>query len=170
MEKKGNVWIFTSHKNISIVLLFCSKNLLFIHPSIHSFSFPPFFSLSRGGFDFIPSQHAHATPPLPTPLRIVIQKLAELAFRARDRAQRIHVQEREREVAGLAEVILDVVFLTPDVVGAECPGAVVVAGGGLSCAVLGEEGDIVNIVFGWLDGWLVWMGRESEDGKGEKVN
>jgi len=60
--------------------------------------------------------------------------------------------------------------LTPDVVGAECPGAVVVAGDGLSCAVLGEEGDIVNIVFGWLDGWLVWMGRESEDGKGEKVN
>lgn len=162
---------YQSHKKISIntLFFFSGKNLPFIHP-FPSFSFPPFFSLSRGGFNFIPSQHAHATPPLPTPLRIVIQKLAELAFRARDRAQRIHVQEREREVAGLAEVILDVVFLTPDVVGAECPGAVVVAGGGLSCAVLGEEGDIVNIVFGWLDGWLVWMGRESEDGKGEKVN
>lgn len=154
---------YQSHKNISILLLLFQQEPP-IHPSIPSFSFSRPFSLSRGG-DFIPSQHAHATPPLPTPLRIVIQKLAELAFRARDRAQRIHVQEREREVAGLAEVILDVVFLTPDVVGAECPGAVVVAGGGLSCAVLGEGGNIVNIVFVWLDGWI-GRGR----GKGEKVN
>jgi hypothetical protein len=91
---------------------------------------------------------------------------AELAARAGHGAQGIHLEEGAGEGAGLAEVVLDVVLLAADVVGAEGEGAVVVARGGVVGPEVGDveveelavgveaEGE-VWVVAGLVDGVVV---------------